>query len=46
MSLKLGSSAQSQTTSLCGIHMVVKVWVKVKRMFPEGGIDPEPKSRS
>ena len=23
-----------------------KVWVKVKRMFPAGGLDPEPKIRS
>ena len=39
MSLKLGSSAQ--ITGLCGIQNGGQVWVRVKRMFPAGGLDPE-----
>ena len=34
MSLKLGYSAQITNGG--------KLWVKVKQMFPAGGLDPEP----
>ena len=47
MSLKLGFSAQ--VTRLLARWEYLnggKVWVKVKQMFPAGGLDPEPKIRS